>query len=284
MDTIRLEVADGIAEVTIAAPPLQLLNAQLVVDLLGLCDRLEAEVAARAEAGDGVGSGLKVVVVRSADPDFFVMHADVEMLRAMPVDRLPDEPNLAVVIFERLRRLPCVTIGVLDGAARGGGCELLCAFDIRIGSSRSVIGQPEVALGILPGGGGTVRWARTLGRAAALELLLTGRDMTADEARAVGWLQAVVAPHEVDATAARLARAIARMPAASIAAIKEVVDLSLDGPADAAFLAESRALARLLGQPAAAELIERFLAAGGQTRDGESGNFQEILDETLRPA
>ncbi|MDG2307695.1 MAG: enoyl-CoA hydratase/isomerase family protein [Candidatus Binatia bacterium] len=268
MSLVRTEIVDGIAQVTIDVTPLPLLNVELFIELFGLLDRLEGE------------ADLRVAVFRSANPDFFLMHADAQaLLQMQPSTERPAEPNGGVALFERLRRLSCATIGVLDGAARGGACELLYAMDMRIGSTRAVVGQPEVALGLLPGGGGTVRWAKALGRARALELLLTGRDMDAEEALAVGWLQAVVPPHGLDDEADRLARRIARMPAASITEIKRVVDVAL-GPIEDAILAETQALARLMAAGQHVEPIRRFLAAGGQTRGPEVDDFQKIVDET----
>jgi enoyl-CoA hydratase/carnithine racemase len=270
--TLRAEILDGIANVTVAVPPLQLLSGELIEDLHRLLDRLDAH------------EGLRVVVFRSDDPDFFLMHADVQRLVDIGPHpySAPSEPNGAIAVFDRLRRQPFATIGVLDGIARGGGCELLCAMDMRIGSTRARVGQPEVPLGILPGAGGTVHWARTVGRARALEILLTGRDIGAEEALTLGWLQAVVPPEQLDDHVDRLARRIARMPAASIAAVKEVVDVAL-GPLDDAFLAESQALARLLAAGAHEQPMRRFLAAGGQTREAEAGDFESVLDATLPP-
>jgi enoyl-CoA hydratase/carnithine racemase len=125
-----------------------------------------------------------------------------------------------------------------------------------------------------------VHWARTVGRARALEILLTGRDIEAEEALTLGWLQAVVPPGQLDDHVDGLARRIARMPTASIAAVKEVVDVALGSPDDA-FLAESRALARLLASGAHQQPMQRFLAAGGQTREAETGDFERVLDTTL---
>ena len=83
-----------------------------------------------------------------------------------------------------------MSIGVLDGAARGGGAEFLAALDLRYGSERAVLGQPEVAMGILPGAGGTARLPHLLGRGRALDVILTGRDVGAEEALRIGWLDA----------------------------------------------------------------------------------------------
>jgi len=267
---LDVEREPGIAVVTIDAPPLQLVDTAFIVALLELLPVLEAD------------DDLRVVVFRSADPDFFLMHADVELLLAS--SSLPQasatEPNIAAATFERIRHEPFVTIGVIDGAARGGGCEFLSCLDLRLGTPRTVIGQPEVPLGILPGAGGTVRWPQLVGRAKALELLLTGRDIDADEALRLGWLLAIHEPDRVDAAALDLARSLARMARASITAVKRVVDLALAAPADA-LVAESNALATLMTAGDHVEPMRRFLAAGGQTREGERDDFAGVMDRTL---
>ena len=267
---LLVEREPGLAVVTIDAPPLNLVDGPFLGALLTLLPELEAD------------DDLRAVVFRSADPDFFLMHGDVEAILASRPTRgeAVTEPNLAAATFERIHREPFVTIGVLDGAARGGGCEFLSALDLRLGTSRAVIGQPEVPLGILPGAGGTVRWARLVGRAQALELLLTGRDVGADEARQIGWLLAVHDPSDVDAAALDLARSIARMTPASIAAVKGVVDVALGVSTDA-LVAESDALVSLMATGNHVEPMRRFLAAGGQTRDGERDDFAALIDEAL---
>jgi enoyl-CoA hydratase/carnithine racemase len=145
-----------------------------------------------------------------------------------------------------------------------------------------VVGQPEVAMAILPGAGGTARWPRLVGRGRALELILTGRDIGAEEAYAIGWLDVLVAHDELDLEGLRLARRIAAMPAGSVAAVKRVVDVSLAsiGPA---LVAENDALTRRLADGEHREAIGRFLAAGGQTRDGERERMTEIVDATIEP-
>jgi enoyl-CoA hydratase/carnithine racemase len=143
-----------------------------------------------------------------------------------------------------------------------------------------VIGQPEVPLGILPGAGGTVRWAQLVGRATALELLLTGRDIDAEEALRLGWLLAIHDSVDVEAAALDLARSIARMTRASIASVKYVVDVALGSNTDA-LVAESDALTSLMAAGNHVEPMRRFLAAGGQTREGERDRFTDVIDRTL---
>nr|WP_283250881.1 enoyl-CoA hydratase/isomerase family protein [Rhabdothermincola salaria] len=270
---MHVEQDEGVVTVTIDAPPLNLVDADFMVALLGWLPDAEGD------------DSVRVVVFRSADPDFFLMHGDVHQL----VDVVPDrgaevtEPNVAQATFERLHRAPFFTIGVLDGVARGGGCEFLSALDLRIGSFGSVVGQPEAALGILPGAGGTVRWSRLVGRSRALELLLTGRDVPAEEALALGWLDALLPAQHLDEHAMALARRVARLPRASIAAVKEVVDAALTDDAEV-LAVENAALTRLMATGGHQEPMRRFLAAGGQTREGERGDISALLAATMGDA
>lgn len=268
--TLRTVQDGGVVTVTIDAPPTNLVGGPFVGALLALLPALEAD------------ESVRVVVFRSADPDFFLMHGDVEALVAVPPRPAvtATEPNVAAAAFDRIRRAPYCSIGVLDGYARGGGCEFLAALDLRIGTPRAVIGQPEAPMGILPGAGGTVRWARAVGRARALELILTGRDLRADEALALGWLQAVVERDEVDATVAALAGRIGRLPRANIAAVKRVVDVALGDPTEA-LVAETDALGACMASGSHTEPMRRFLAAGGQTRAGETTDVTPLLDAML---
>src|SRR4051812_15935847 len=145
-DLLHTTTAGGVVTVTIDHPPKQLVDGPFVGALIALLDTLEADDAVR------------VVVVRSADPDFFLMHGDVELLLASgPLPAQPDAPNIAAATFQRLAAARFVTIGAIDGAARGGGAEFLTALDLRFGTPRTVLGQPEVPLAILPGAGGTAR-------------------------------------------------------------------------------------------------------------------------------
>jgi enoyl-CoA hydratase/carnithine racemase len=267
---LRSEVEGGVAVVTIDHPPTNLVDGPFIVGLLGLLGDVEADEA------------VKVLVFRSADPDFFLMHGDVELLVAVPAGEheAVTVPNVAAATFERLASGRLVSIGILDGAARGGGCEFLSALDFRFGSPRAVIGQPEVPMGILPGAGGTARWPRLVGRSTALEILLTGRDVHASEALRLGWLHRMAPSARMADEAMALARRIARMPAGSIAAVKQVVDASLSGMADA-LTAESDALARLMAAGAHHDPMRRFLDAGGQTRDGERLRMATIVDAML---
>ena len=152
-EPIRTEIRDGIAWATIDCPPMNLLGGALFGALGGLVDQMEKDETTR------------VLVLRSADPDFFIAHGDVEAIARVPSNPTPEATELPFThqILERLRRLRQITIAQVEGYARGGGSEVTLACDMRFAAKgKAVFGQPEVPLGILPGAGGTVRLTRML--------------------------------------------------------------------------------------------------------------------------
>lgn len=178
-DTLELEVDDRIALVRINRPEVRnAINAQVQADLRAALGRLRED--------DSVGA----VVLTGAGDKAFAAGADIGQLRgydlhtglAAQMQRLYDE----VEAFEK------PTIAAVGGYALGGGCELAMACDIRIASDDARIGLPETTLSVLPGAGGTQRMARLVGVGRAIELILTGRMMTADEALRAGWVTDVV--------------------------------------------------------------------------------------------
>jgi len=260
----------AVATVTIDIPPHNIVGAEFIGSLFGLLPELESDPS------------VAVVVFRSADPDFFLMHGDVEaILASTPSGEPITEPNVAAALFERLHRAPFLTIGVIDGYARGGGCEFLSALDLRIGTPRTVVGQPEVPMGILPGAGGTVRWARLIGRAAALDLILSGRDLGADQLLAMGWLQAIVPIGGLDDAVEGYVERFEMLDRTAIASVKAVIDTALDQD-PAALVTESAAFDAAILAGSHGEPMRRFLAAGGQTRAGEAGSIEPLLEAMRR--
>jgi enoyl-CoA hydratase/carnithine racemase len=266
---LRAEVTAGVAEVTIDHPPTNLVDGAFIGALSALVDELEGDAAVR------------VVVFSSADADFFLMHGDVHGILAIPQGEptRATAPNVAAALFERVHRSRLVSIGVLDGAARGGGAEFLATLDLRYGSERAVLGQPEVAMGILPGAGGTARLPHLLGRSPALDVILSGRDVGAEEAARIGWLDGVFGRDVLGAEVLAIARRIAAMPAGSIAAVKRVVDVTLVS-FDAGLVEETDAFGVLTAGGDHVAPMRRFVAAGGQTREGETTRWDEIMRAT----
>jgi enoyl-CoA hydratase/carnithine racemase len=257
--TLSVSEADGIATVTLDHPPVNLLDAPMLGDLARLVGDLERSPTAR------------VVVVRSADPEFFVAHADLHLIRALPRDERPYPTTLEFfpTLVERWRTLPQVTIAQIEGRCRGGGSELALSLDLRFAAlGRAVLGQPEVAIGIIPGGGGTQRLGRLLGRNRALEVVLGCDDFDAATAERYGWVNRALPPDELGPFVDRLAHRIASFPPRAVQLAKQAVDAGLPDVRDG-LLAEQHAWNQVMTDP---DLDGRFSAAvdaGAQTRAGE---------------
>jgi enoyl-CoA hydratase/carnithine racemase len=121
-----------------------------------------------------------------------------------------------------------VTIAAVSGVALGGGCELALACDLRIASTRAKFGQPEILLGIIPGGGGTQRLPRLIGPARAKDMILTGRTVDADEALRIGLVDEVVEPDALFDRAIERAAALAKGPLVAHGLAKRAIDRGLD--------------------------------------------------------
>jgi len=258
--SVRLEA--GVALATLANPPLNVMTLPLFGDL--------ARFAAEVEADDDV----RAVVLRSDDPDFWIAHFDVEAILAFPIDAPPVraakvEDNPFHAMCERFRCMPKATLAEIGGRVGGGGHELAMSFDMRFGAlGKTVINQPEVALGILPGGSGTQRLPRLVGRGRALELILGCDDLDAANAERWGLLNRALPPAELRPFVERLARRIASFPAGALAAAKRAV-LSAEPGWSEGLLDESLGFQQLLRTPEARRAMRRFLERGGQTRAGE---------------
>jgi enoyl-CoA hydratase len=137
--------------------------------------------------------------------------------------------------------IPRFVIAAVSGFALGGGCELALACDYRIAGERAVFGQPEILLGIIPGGGGTQRLPRLVGPSRAKEMMITGRQVKADEALRIGLVDEIVAPEDLHERALALAAEVARGALVAQALVKQAVDDGL-GQALAGGLALERQL------------------------------------------
>ncbi|MCP4222190.1 MAG: enoyl-CoA hydratase/isomerase family protein, partial [Actinomycetia bacterium] len=168
---LSARINEGVVEVVIDNPPVNLITLHLYRDLAQLLDLIEAEAEAR------------VVVLRSANPDFFIAHYDVELILTAPIDEPPQrsqELNGFHLMCERFRTLPIPSICEIGGRVGGGGGELSASCDMRFGAiGKTILCQMEVPLGILPGGTGTQRLPRLLGRGRAMEIVLGGDDIDA---------------------------------------------------------------------------------------------------------
>lgn len=274
LPSLNLKRQDGVLWVSIDVPPVNLMTAQLMLDL--------DAVAASAENDPD----LHVIVVQSADPEFFLAHGDLSFVEdpatyaALPVaEETLVGTGPMMRLHERWRRLPQTTIAKVAGLARGGGAELVSSLDLRFAAlETAAFGQFEALIGIVPGAGATAHLPRLVGRARALEIVLTGGLVDAATAERWGWVNRALPAAELDDYVEWVARAIASLPDGVRAAAVEAIDAA-DGTLEDALRAENR----LLGEtftPASGELARAALAAGVHTREVEL-NLEKVLRANL---
>ena len=259
-ELLKVEVSGRVATITVDNPPINIITLPLYAELRSLSEELEQD------------SNLSVAVLKSADPDFFLAHFDVETILRFPVEdeaqRSP-EPNPFHVMCERFRTMDKITIAQIEGRVGGGGSELSASFDMRFGvRGKTIINQMEVPIGILPGGTGTQRLPRLVGRGRAMQIIVGGDDLDAETAERWGYLNRIFDAGEIGAYVEKLAQRIATFPVEAVRLAKEAVNCA-DLPLEAGLAEESFLFQRLLRNDSAQTSMRRFLELGGQTREGE---------------
>lgn len=258
---LTVTVTDGVAVVLIDNPPVNLMSSALFRSL--------AKVSVQLSEDDAV----RVVVLRSANPEFFIAHFDVGAILDFPVDgEALEETELGGFdrMCETYRTMDKVTIAELRGRVGGGGAELSAACDMRFGDSETFTwNQMEVPLGILPGGGGTQRIPRLIGLGRAMEVVLGANDIDAETAERWGFLNRSVSGAELTAHVDRLAKRIASFPRAAVREAKRSVRASVDRNLEDGLKYESYLFQVLLRDSDAQPAMRQYLDAGGQTREVE---------------
>jgi enoyl-CoA hydratase/carnithine racemase len=185
-----------------------------------LSQEMREEIATALERFD-FDAGVRCAVIAGSDK-FFAAGADIKAMAERPLDEPPDPEGMR--FWERLAAVEIPTIGAVSGYALGGGCELALACDMIVADAKARFGQPEIMLGIIPGGGGTQRLARTIGKQRAMEYVLTGRPFDAQTAHEWGLVNRVAPEGECLEAAMELARDVAaRAPLAAKLAKKAVL-------------------------------------------------------------
>jgi enoyl-CoA hydratase/carnithine racemase len=267
--TVRAEGAVLFAE--IAAPPMNLLGPELVRDLVSLIQR--------AEANDTV----KVLVFKSADPDYFISHVDLTRISEYRAEasKLTGEPSIAL-LFRYLSASPLVSIAQIEGRVRAAGSEFVLACDMRFAARESAIfGQFEPALGVIPGGGAVQHLTRLMGRARALEVMLSAEDYDADLAERYGWINRAVPADALDDLVRSLAHRIASFPAAGQAGVKDRVNAIALAPVED-FRRDSDLFGEGVRSPEVQRQIGAALKHGLQTPDAEMALARVLGDLTAR--
>jgi len=264
--SVRVAVDRGVAFLTIDHGPLNLLDMELILEL----DRVGLELE-----GDPC---VSVVVLQSANPDFFVAHADVTLIQQLPPELPARQEKLGVFhgMVDRFRTMPKATIAKIEGRCRGGGSELALSCDMRFAAiGKAVLAQPEVALGIIPGGSGCVRLPRLVGRGRALEIVLGGADFDAETAERYGYVNRALPADEIGAFVTSLAHRIASFPAEAVALAKIAVAMADVGVEDA--LVREEALFLKSAHTKAARLrMAAAMNAGLQTPELEKRGLDEL--------
>jgi enoyl-CoA hydratase/carnithine racemase len=257
-ETLNLRPEGGVLFVEIAAPPMNLLGPELVRDLVSLIQRYEADDAVR------------VLVFKSADPDYFISHVDVTRIAEYRAEaaKLTGEASIAL-LFRYLSASRLVTIAQIEGRVRAAGSEFVLACDMRFAARESAIFcQFEPAFGQLPGGGAAQHLTRLMGRARALEVMLSAEDYDAELAERYGWINRALPADTLGEFVSSLAHRIARFPAAGQVVVKDRVNAIALAPVQD-FRRDSDLFGEQVRTPDAQRLIAAALKHGFQTRDGE---------------
>ncbi|GAB3029175.1 enoyl-CoA hydratase/isomerase family protein [Mycobacterium bourgelatii] len=226
---------------------------------------------------------VTVVVVKSANPDFFIAHYDVSEL--LPLATVPRADALAAIrafhsVCQGISQLPQVFIAQIEGRVGGGGAELASWFDMRFGvRGQTLWNQMEVPLGIIPGGSGTQLLPRLAGHARALEIILGGQDIDAETAERWGLLNRIYEVAEIDAAVGALARRIAAAPPEAVRAAKRAVYQR--GNLAERLEADAELFVQVARSDAAQRQMRAFLDMGGQTPDGEK-HVAELTERLVR--
>lgn len=199
---------------------------------VGLLNEL-AEAAREVSSPSGssrvvVISGGPRLFAAGASIDEFALDSSHDAFEIAPPARVRKIGSAFLAALNSVAAIPVPTIASISGYALGGGCELALACDLRIASSSAKFGQPEILLGIIPGGGATQRLARLVGPAVAKDLVFTGRTIDATEALRIGLVNRVVEPDRLDTETDELAAQLAKGPHVALALAKRVIDGGLD--------------------------------------------------------
>src|SRR5215470_7906486 len=221
-ETLTTRKEDAVLFAEISAPPMNLLGPELVRDLVALIQRAEEDGAVR------------VLVFTSADPDYFISHVDLTKVAEYRAEaaKLTGEASIAS-LFRHLSASRLVTIAQIEGRVRGAGSEFVLACDMRFAARETaVFGQFEPAFGQIPGGGAAQYLTRLMGRARALEVMLSADDYDADLAERYGWINRALPAATLRDFVRTLAHRIGGFPSAGRAALKDRVNAIALAPAD----------------------------------------------------
>jgi len=246
MSSWKLERRDAVALATFTRPPRNLMS----MAAMGELEQLASEVAEDPD--------VAVLVLTGGVDGYFVAHADLDDLTKLgkgePVEGDPGSWGRTFTILESM---PQPVVAAVDGQAWGGGCELSLACTLRVASERAHFGQPEVAVGIIPGAGGTQRLPRLVGAGRAAELVLSARIVDAQEALRIGLVEAVLPTDGFVEHVLAWVQSMATKPRTALFAAKRAVIQGLRLPLDEGLRLEGRLFVECQTRPDTVALQER---------------------------
>ena len=268
-ESFSVEVIQNVAFITFNYGETNILDLTSVTELVNLANIIELD------------NSIKVVVFQSANPDYFLSHADFRLLQEFRDQGMYDSDEMPLYsgLLEKFRTMPKVTIAKIQGRARGGGAEFILAMDMSFGAIQTaLLSQMEIIIGILPGGGAAQYLARKVGRARAMEICLSGEDFTALEAEKYGYINRAIPDEAIDKFVNDLAFRIATYPTQAIAYNKATVNL-FEAGREQEFITSNKWFAELVKNPEFDLRVEKFFSNGGQTKEGELPNWKEWAEK-----
>lgn len=244
---VKFHVTNRVAYMEIKNPPANALNQSVLEALTHAVERAKAD------------PDVKVAVITGAGK-FFVAGADI---KEMAGKTTPEEgtalARIGQDVLNRIERAPKPFIAAINGPCFGGGLEMAMACHLRYAAVGTKLGQPEINLGLIPGFGGTQRLPRLVGRSAALEMLLTGEAITAEEAHTLGLINRAVPEAELLSVVTTIAEQIAKKGSMAVKEILDSVNLGSDLPFDERLEFEAKSFGRAFGSEAKREGVAAFL-------------------------
>jgi enoyl-CoA hydratase len=242
-------VDGGIGTIRLDRPPVNALN-----------QALQVELAAAAEEAS-IRDDVRAVIVYGG-PKSFAGGADIKEMAGLSYSEMAARALRLSDALGAVSTIPKPTVAAITGYALGGGMEVALSCDRRIAGDNVKLGQPEILLGIIPGGGGTQRLARLIGPAKTKDLVYTGRTVLAEEALAIGLVDEVVAPDDVYTAAKTWAQQFANGPARALAAAKAAIDGGLDTDLRSGLKLESQLFAALFATEDMRTGMSSFIESG----------------------
>ena len=264
---IKYEENENIAIITINRPKaLNALNSQVLTELDATLDKIDTDK-------------IRAVIITGAGQKSFVAGADIGEMSTLSKSEGEAFSKKGNDVFRKIETLDIPVIAAINGFALGGGCEIAMSCDIRICSDNAIFGQPEVGLGITPGFGGTQRLARLVGMGMAKQMIFTGQNIKAEEAKRIGLVNDIYPLNELMNEAMKLANAIAKNGAFAVKSSKRAINEGMQLDIDKAIKLEEKIFGECFNTEDQKELMKAFLSKGKKKKDKKEKPKEEKKEE-----